>query len=116
MKDNGRQFKVKPGDNIWVDLKKETNVGDSIEFDNILVYSKDDDVRIGKPLVPDVKVVGQVEGNKKSKKLTIMKFRRRKDSRTKNGHRQNYTEISIKDIVNGNSADSNASEEFSNEE
>ncbi len=101
IKDNGKQFKVKPGDSIWVDLKKDVNVGDPIEFDKVLVYSGDDDVKVGTPLVPDIKVVGKVEGERKAKKITVMKFRRRKDSRTKKGHRQHYTQVNIQEIVNG---------------
>ncbi|MGR3177041.1 MAG: 50S ribosomal protein L21 [Candidatus Anammoxibacter sp.] len=99
MKDKGKQYKVKTGDNIWLDLNEDSKEGDLIEFKDILVYSNDDETKVGTPLVPNVKVVAEVKGMKKGKKLVIMKFRRRKDSRTKNGHRQKYTEVNIKEIV-----------------
>lgn len=99
MKDKGKQYKVKTGDNIWLDLNEDSKEGDLIEFNDILVYSNDDETKVGTPLVPNVKVVAEVKGMKKGKKLVIMKFRRRKDSRTKNGHRQKYTEVNIKEIV-----------------
>ena len=100
IKDKGKQYKVKTGDNIWLDLNEDSKEGDLIEFNDILLYSNDDDTKVGTPLVPNVKVVAEVKGMKKGKKLVIMKFRRRKDSRTKNGHRQKYTEVNIKEIVN----------------
>ena len=99
MKDNGRQYKVKTGDRIWLDLKDDTVEGDILEFNDILVYSNDDETTVGTPLVEGVKVVAEVKGMRKAKKLVVMKFRRRKDSRTKRGHRQRYTEVNIKDIV-----------------
>ena len=99
MKDKGKQYKVKTGDNIWLDLNEDSKEGDLIEFNDILVYSNDDETKVGTPLVPNVKVVAEVKGMKKGKKLVIMKFRRRKDSTTKNGHRQKYTEVNIKEIV-----------------
>lgn len=99
IKDNGKQYKVKTGDNIWLDLKEDTKKGDIIEFNDILLYSTENETKIGTPLVPDVKVVAEVKGMKKGKKLVVMKFRRRKDSRTKRGHRQKYTEVNIKEIV-----------------
>ncbi len=111
IKDNGKQYKVKPGDNIWVDLKKDTNSGDTIEFDNVLLYSNDDTVEIGKPLVPDIKVLGEIKGEKKGKKMVVMKFRRRKDSRTKKGHRQHYTEVKIKEIACAGGASATATTE-----
>ena len=99
IKDNGKQYKVKPGDNIWIDLKEENTKGNTIEFNDILLYSNDSETKVGTPLVSDVKVIGEIKGMRKGKKLVVMKFRRRKDSRTKKGHRQKYTEVNIKEIV-----------------
>lgn len=110
IKDNGKQYRVQAGDSIWVDLKKDTKAGDSVEFDQVLVYSEGRDIKIGAPLVDDVKVVGEIKGDRKSKKLTVMKFRRRKDSRVKNGHRQQYTHVDIKEIVNSGAKQSQAAE------
>lgn len=99
IKDSGKQFKVKPGDRIWVDLKPDIADGETIEFNEVLMFSKDGVAEVGAPLLPNVKVVGNVKGIKKAKKVITMKFRRRKDSRTKRGHRQKYTEVNIKEIV-----------------
>lgn len=101
IKDNGKQYKVKTGDTIWLDLKEETKKGDTIEFNDVLLYSNDNETKVGTPLVTDVKVVAEIKGMKKGKKLVVMKFRRRKNSRTKKGHRQKYTEVNIKEIVTG---------------
>ena len=54
------------------------------------------DVQVGAPFVEGAKVAATVEGNGRGKKVTIIKFRRRKNrSKTKQGHRQNYTEVKI---------------------
>lgn len=97
--DNGKQYKVAAGDTIWLDLKDDANVGDTIEFGDVLMLSNDGETRIGTPLLSDVKVTARVNGARKGKKLVVMKFRRRKDSRTKRGHRQRYTEVNIEEIV-----------------
>ena len=62
------------------------------------MVSKEGKTYIGKPTVENAKVISEVQCHEKGKKLIVMKFRRRKNSRTKNGHRQNYTRIKIKEI------------------
>lgn len=102
IKDGGKQYRVKPGDRIWVDMKEDMNEGDTIEFEEVLLCSKDNSTIVGTPVIPETKVIGVVEGLKKGKKQIIMKFRRRKNSRTKKGHRQKYTQVNIKEIVSSN--------------
>ena len=63
------------------------------------MVSKDGKTQIGTPTVENAKVISEVQSNTKGKKLVVMKFRRRKDSRTKRGHRQKYTKVKINEIV-----------------
>ncbi len=99
IRERGKQYKVEPGKSIQIDLKENVNKGDTLEFTDVLMVSKDGKTYVGKPTVENAKVVSEVQGHIKGKKLVVVKFRRRKDSRTKRGHRQKYTKIKIKEII-----------------
>jgi len=99
IREGGKQYKVEPGKSIQIDFKENVNKGDTLEFTDVLMVSKDGKTYVGKPTVENAKVVSEVQGHIKGKKLVVMKFRRRKDSRTKRGHRQKYTKIKIKEII-----------------
>jgi large subunit ribosomal protein L21 len=99
IRERGKQYKVEPGNVIEIDLKDNAKKGDTLEHNEVLMVSKDGETQIGAPTIENAKVISEVQGHTKGKKLIVMKFRRRKDSRTKNGHRQKYTKIKITDIV-----------------
>jgi large subunit ribosomal protein L21 len=99
IRERGKQYKVEPGKSIEIDLKEDTKKGDTLELTDVLMVSKDGETQIGTPTVENAKVISEVQGHTKGKKLVVMKFRRRKDSRTKRGHRQKYTKIKINEIV-----------------
>ena len=99
IRERGKQYKVEPGKSIQIDLKEDAKKGDTLELTDVLMVSKDGETQIGTPTVENAKVISDVQGHTKGKKLVVMKFRRRKDSRTKRGHRQKYTKIKIKEIV-----------------
>lgn len=95
--DGGKQYSVSPGQSIDIE-KKNFSLGQSIDFADVVYYSNEDDIRIGTPMVKDIVVKGVVEKHEKGPKLTIFKFRRRKDSRCKKGHRQQYTRVKILEV------------------
>jgi large subunit ribosomal protein L21 len=97
--DGGRQFKVSTGDKVYVDLRELAEGQESIEFDRVLALGEGADAQIGQPYVEGAKVVAQVDGEVKAPKITTIKFRRRKDSRKKIGHRQKHIQVTISDIV-----------------
>ncbi len=99
IKDGGKQYKAEPGKSLQIDLKDNVKKGDTLEFKDVLMVSKEGETLIGKPTLENAKVISEVQGQVKGKKLIVMKFRRRKDSRTKRGHRQKYTKVNIKEIV-----------------
>ncbi len=99
IRERGKQYKVEPGKSIEIDLKENAKKGDTLELTDVLMVSKDGETQIGTPTVENAKVISEVQGHTKGKKLVVMKFRRRKDSRTKRGHRQKYTKIKINEIV-----------------
>ena len=94
----GKQYKVTKGDVIFFE-KLEGEEGKKITFDNIVLVSDDKKIEVGAPYVKGVKVEGKVVSHGKGKKIIVFKKRRRKDSRSKQGHRQDYTTIRIKSIV-----------------
>lgn len=91
----GRQYKVEKGDNVFFE-KLEGKEGDKIVFDKVLYVSEKN--QIGTPYVKNAKVEGKIVEHVKGKKLVVFKMRPKKDSKTKNGHRQNYTKVEITNI------------------
>ncbi len=95
----GKQYKVKEGDILKVE-KLTGEVGDNISFDKILMFSDDEDVNIGTPLLEDVTVNGHIVEQGKAKKIIVFKYKRRKRYRRKQGHRQQFTAVKIDSIKN----------------
>jgi large subunit ribosomal protein L21 len=100
IKDGSRQVKAEVDRRLRVDYRDGVQMGDSIEFTDVLTISSDGGVKIGTPTVAGAKVVAEVvEPEFKGPKLVVAKFRRRKNSKRKTGHRQVYTLVKIKEIV-----------------
>ena len=76
-------------------LARDVAPGDELTFDRVLAVSGDDGLKLGKPTVEGASVTAEVVGPVKGEKLYIQKFRRRKNSRRKTGHRQLYTRVRI---------------------
>jgi large subunit ribosomal protein L21 len=95
IKTGGKQYRVREGQVLKIE-SLEVNAGDAVEFDEVMMVGEGADVKVGAPLVEGAKVAATVLSNGRGKKVTIIKFRRRKNrSKTKQGHRQNYTEVEI---------------------
>ena len=98
--DRGKQYTVKAGDRLRVDLM-EIDEGAEIIFDRVLLVGGDDaGIRVGQPAVDGAAVKGTVLGEYKDKKIIVFKKKRRKKYRRKQGHRQRYTDIKV-DSING---------------
>lgn len=93
----GKQYRISPGDKIRVE-KLAGQLGEEIELREVLFYADDEKVLTGNPFLPNVKVVGQILGQQRAKKIIIFKMKRRKGYRKKQGHRQHYTTLRIKEI------------------
>jgi large subunit ribosomal protein L21 len=93
----GVQFKVTPGATIRVPLL-EASEGDEITIDRVLLAVDGDNLKIGMPLVEGASVTAKVVDHIKDKKVLVIKRKRRKDYRRKNGHRQPYTRLQIVSI------------------
>ncbi len=93
----GKQYRVAPGETIEVE-KLEANPGDTVELDEVLLLSDERLVAVGRPLVQGAKVVAEVTQQARRRKVIIFKYRRRKRYRRKQGHRQPFTALQIKEI------------------
>ncbi|MBN2508741.1 MAG: 50S ribosomal protein L21 [Spirochaetales bacterium] len=94
----GKQYKAEKGGLLKVDKMLQED-GSKVEFDSILLMNDGDKVKIGTPYVQGAKISTTVQETKKDKKVTIIKFKRRKGYRRKNGHRQSYTYLKVNDIT-----------------
>ena len=93
----GKQYRVTEGQYLKVE-KLGLEEGASLEIDKVLMVANGDDVKIGAPYVAGGKVTAKVKSVGRGKKIRTIKFRRRKHSRTTQGHRQSFTEIEITGI------------------
>lgn len=98
IKTGGKQHRVTEGETLRVE-KIEVATGDSVQFDDVLLVSTGDDVTIGTPVVAGAAVKAEVIKHGRADKVRIIKFRRRKHSMKRQGHRQWFTEIKITDIL-----------------
>lgn len=92
----GKQIKVEEGQTIFVE-KLEATEGDTFTFDKVLMVGGDA-VKVGSPLVDGATVTAKVEKQGKAKKITVIKFKRRKNYKRKQGHRQPFTKLTIEKI------------------
>ena len=90
----GKQYKVQKGETFRFE-KLPGDVGSSVLFDKVLMFSDGDNVRIGQPVLDDIAVKGRIVEQGKSKKIIVFKYKKRKRYRRKQGHRQLYTAVRI---------------------
>ena len=97
IKTGGKQYKVKTNEILKVEkINKEPS--SKIEFKEVLAYGDDKNIEVGSPLLQGAKVEAELLKNSKNRTVLIFKKRRRKNSRRKNGHRQQYSLIRINKI------------------
>jgi large subunit ribosomal protein L21 len=100
IRSGGKQFRAEPGKTIKIP-SIDADVGDAITFDDVLITATDDGVTIGTPSVAGAAVTGEVVEHGKGKKVIVFKWKRRKNYRRKQGHRQKYTAVRIDEIKAG---------------
>ena len=97
---NGQQFKAEAGKKLFVHHIQNAENGATVEFDKVLLVDKDGNITVGAPTVEGTKVVCQVVSNMvKGDKVLVFHKKRRKGHRKLNGHRQQFTELTITEVV-----------------
>jgi large subunit ribosomal protein L21 len=94
----GKQYRVGVGDTIDVELL-DAAPGATVSFDKVLMLVGPEQTLVGRPTLSQVTVTGEVLGEEMGPKLTVFKFKRRKNQRRKTGHRQHYTRVKISGIT-----------------
>jgi len=94
MTSGGKQYRVEEGDVLRLE-KLDGDVGAKVSFDQILMVSDGEAVRLGTPVLENAMVHAQIVEQDKAKKILVFTFKRRKRFRRKNGHRQPYTAVRI---------------------
>ena len=95
----GQQFKVEVGQKVFIHRMNEAERGSNVEFDSVLLVDKDGAITVGTPTVRGAKVKAEVISHLRGDKVLVFKKKRRKGYRKLNGHRQDLTEIVIKEIT-----------------
>ncbi len=99
---NGKQYRVMLGERLKVQRFNAAAVGDVIEFDKILMLNNGSEAAIGHPYVAGAKVSATVQSHGRHRKIRVLKFKRRKGYLRHQGHRQDYTEVTINEISTAN--------------
>ena len=97
IKTGGKQYKVEENSSIYVE-KLDVKEGDAVTFDGVILVSDGKTVKVGSPVVEGASVSGKVEKQGKEKNVVTYKYKPKKHSHTKTGHRQPYTKVLIDSI------------------
>ena len=93
----GKQYKVQKGETLRIE-KIPGEVGSAVTFDKVLMVADGEEIRVGQPVLENVKVQASIVEQDKAKKVLVFKYKRRKRYRRRQGHRQPYTAIRIDGI------------------
>lgn len=93
----GKQYKVSEGDTLFIE-KLDVEENDTVTFDTVLMAGEGENVKVGAPTVDGATVEAKVLKNGKAKKIYVFKMKRKKNERTKKGHRQPFTKVEITKI------------------
>ncbi|UUX34033.1 50S ribosomal protein L21 [Fundicoccus culcitae] len=96
IKTGGKQVKVEVGQSIFVE-KLDVAEGEKVTFDEVILVGGES-TKVGTPYVEGATVEATVEKNGRAKKVVTFKYKRRKDTHRKQGHRQPYTKLTIDSI------------------
>ncbi len=98
LEDGGKQYRVCQGDVVNIETRTLAQGQDTIELDQILLVKDEKETHVGTPVLAGAKVTAQISRPVKGPKLKMLKFRRRKNSSTRTGHRQKYLQVTITEI------------------
>ncbi|MCL1875585.1 MAG: 50S ribosomal protein L21 [Synergistaceae bacterium] len=94
----GKQYRVQNGDVLKVELLKG-EVGEEIVLDKVLMNGKDDSIEIGKPYIEGASVKAEIVSFGRNDKILVFKYKSKKNERKMHGHRQDYVELRITEVI-----------------
>ncbi|MFO7760808.1 MAG: 50S ribosomal protein L21 [Thermodesulfobacteriota bacterium] len=98
IRSGGKQYRVASGDQLRVE-KLPGIVGDNVAIDDVLLVADGDEIKVGQPVVAGARVTARIVEQGKNKKVIVLKKKKRKGYRLKQGHRQQYTALKIEEIT-----------------
>ncbi len=98
IKTGGKQYKVAQGDTLKIETLS-AEVGSTVSFDEVLLLANGEQVSVGAPMVAGGAVKAEVLSHGRGDKIRIVKHRRRKHYHKEQGHRQNFTEVKVTEII-----------------
>ena len=101
VRDGPNQFRAEQGATIRLAYRKDAEAGATLTLDEVLLVGDGDQVTIGTPTVTGARITATVKGTKKGPKLIVYRYRKRKNSDKKRGHRQKFTEAVVDTISTG---------------
>ena len=97
---NGQQFKAEAGKRLFVHHIADAEAGQAVEFEKVLLVDNDGAITVGAPTIEGAKVTAEVKSALvKGEKVLVFHKKRRKGYRKLNGHRQQFTELVIKEVI-----------------
>lgn len=94
----GQQFKVEAGRKVFVHRMENAERGSQVEFEKVMLIDNEGNITVGAPVIEGAKVIAEVVSHVRGEKVLVFHKKRRKGYRKLNGHRQNFTELMIKEI------------------
>jgi len=101
VRDGPHQFRAEKGTTLRLAWRDGAEPGQEVRLDEVLLVADGEQVRVGTPLVPGASVTARVQGTVKDEKLIVYRYRRRKNSDKKRGHRQRFTAAVVESIALG---------------
>ncbi len=101
IEDGGKQYKVAQGETVCVEVRDLSEGQSEITFDSVIFYQDGEKTLIGQPRLAGAQVKAKINGVAPGPKLYPMHFKRRKNSRSRTGHRQKYLEVEVTEILAG---------------
>ncbi len=96
--DGGKQYKVREGQEVTIDFR-DAQSGDKVTFDRVLATSDGTNIKIGQPVLTGASVEAEIVSIEQGPKLVVQKFRKRKNSKRRTGHRQIHSVVKINKIL-----------------
>ena len=98
IKTGGKQYRVVAGETLKIETVAG-EIGSAIVLDKVLMVSSGDTVSVGQPLLVGATVTATIVSNGRGEKIRIFKMRRRKHYQKHQGHRQNFTQVTVSDVL-----------------
>ena len=98
IENGGKQYKIEEGKKVRLEKFAGTE-GDEVKIENVLAVNTGETTLIGSPYVSGAYINGKVVTQGRDKKVTVFKYKRRKDYKVKRGHRQPFTELLVEKII-----------------